>query len=194
MIDNISNSIIGKLSRENIIPEENRDIYIYGLQLLIATILKVIGLFAIALSFGVVKEMIVFMLFFSSLRIQAGGVHAETFLKCFISTVILIFSSIFVTRLIAENHFLNFQLVSIVLSIIVVFKYAPVETENKPLSKEEKVIYRRRSIVTVLLGSTIILATARLNNSLIGLGNIASIALLTQSLTLISFPIKKQEN
>lgn len=189
MVDSICNFIIYKLNKEQIIQEEKNEIYLYGLQLLMATLIKAVGLFVLAIIMGAVKESIIFMIFFSSLRIQAGGIHAHSLLKCFISTAIIMFSAIYIVRLFPYVQNLNIQIIMIVISIILVYMFAPVENENKPLSEEEKILYRKRSMITVLVGAIIIL----LNNSIPwifqGYSTIASMALLLESMTLL--PINK---
>lgn len=185
MVDNICNFIICKLNEEEIISEEKNEIYLYGLQLFIATLIKAVGLFVLAIIMGAVKESIIFMIFFTSLRIQAGGIHAHSLLKCFITTAIMLFTSIYIVKLIPYAHKLNIQIIMISTSILLVYKYAPVENENKPLSKEEYILYRKRSMITVVIGAIAIL----LNNSIPWVfqnySTIAAMALLLESITLL---------
>lgn len=89
-----------------------------------------------------------------------------------------------IANLVPLNLAPNMQLIAIVVSILLVYEYAPVETENKPLSKDEVLIYKRRSMVTVLISSIIILATMHLLDVRLVLVNIASLAILAESITL----------
>ena len=59
------------------------EVYEYGLTLLIGTIGKIIGFIIIGVLTGLLKEILVFIIFFSGLRLQAGGYHAKTALNCF---------------------------------------------------------------------------------------------------------------
>ena len=186
MIDFICNLIVTRLNKEGIIQKEDNEVYLYGLQLLLSTLLKILGLMIIAYGLGVVRESIIFLLSFSVLRIHAGGVHAHTLFKCFISTAILMFSSIFISRLIPDNYNLNIQVILIVISIIMIYRYAPVADENKPLTDDEYVLYKKRSIITVLVVAIIIFVNNSLPWSYQYLSNISSIALFTESLTLLS--------
>lgn len=184
MIDYISNILLTKLKSQNLIEEGDEEIHFYGFQLLIATVFKGIGLILVAALFDLIKETTLFIIFFSSLRIQAGGVHAKSFIKCFILTMLIAFTGIWVVGLIPKQYALNLQLVAIVISITLVYLYAPVETENKPLTKDEVLIYRKRSMITVMLGSVVIMGFTYLNEPGLMLGNIATMGFLTESITL----------
>lgn len=190
MIDYLNNKVIIKLSENKIIQNKDVEIYRYGLDLLSATIIKIVGLGIIALLLGVVKETFLFIICFSSLRIQAGGIHANTLLKCFIMTVVLTFGSIYLVGLLTKDQYIYFQVLSILLSIILVFRYAPIESSNKPLTNEEGVLYKSRSMATVVIWGIIILMINILYGSKTHFGNIASIGLLTESLTLLPLRLK----
>lgn len=84
-----------KLLENNIINEEDAEVYEYGLILLIGTLLKIIGFAAVGLITGYMKEIVVFLIFFSGLRIQAGGYHAKSVLNCFLGSLALIGIAIF---------------------------------------------------------------------------------------------------
>lgn len=185
MTDYICKSILKELNSKNIIKEEDIEVYYYGLQLLIATLFKCLGILIIAAFTGLVKEAVVFIIFFSSLRIQAGGYHAKTVLNCFIGTIILISISIILVKILSMAYQPYYILISMVASIALVFLYAPSESENKPLTKEEEIIYRQKSLQTVIIGNIIILILMAFSDKSIYFGVIASTGFLLESLTLI---------
>lgn len=192
MTQYMSEYLLKKL-RNKYILEEDIEVYRFGLELLIATFFKAIGLLIIGLAFGIMTEIIVLILFFSGLRIQAGGYHAKTPITCFLGTLGMIFTSTFLIRIIAIEYKIYFIFISVIISILMVIYYAPVENENRPLSEKEKVIYKRRSIVTVTLSSILVLIFTFLNNELIYLGQMAITGLLFESFTLINIKKKKKQ-
>lgn len=192
MINYICELTLEKLCSSNIIEEDQIEVYHYGLELLIATILKTLGFLIIAIVLNLVKEALIFTIFFSSLRIQAGGYHANTPFKCFVGTLILMFPGIILVGMIPMEKQLYYILINILISILLVYLYAPVESENKPLTKEEVKIYRHRSLLTVVGGSVIVLLLIYAYQSFIYLGSIALTAFSMESLTLIDFT-KKQK-
>lgn len=174
-----------RLCAKNIIKEEDREIYLYGLELLIATIFKGLVIVIIGALTRLIKEMLIFTLFFSGLRIQAGGYHAKTILGCLIGTLTIIFTSITLVRILPEDYQSYYILISMVASVVLIFLYAPLESENKPLSKEEKVLYRHRSLQTVIIGNIIILILIAFSDKFNYLGSIASTGFFIESLTII---------
>src|SRR5690606_22865170 len=87
MTDLVCRLTLKKLFDSNIINEEDMEVYEYGLTLLIGTISKIIGFIIIGLLTGLLMEILVFIIFFSGLRLQAGGYHAKTVLNCFLGSL-----------------------------------------------------------------------------------------------------------
>jgi len=187
MTDYICKFTLKKLYEKSIINEEDMEIYGYGLKLLISTIFKVLGFLAVGIFTGLLKETIIFILFFSSLRIQAGGYHAKTVIGCFLGTLVLIFTSIVLVKILPVDYTTYFILITLVVSNLLIFIYAPLENKNKPFTDEEKVVYKHRSILVAIIGSFIILASIGLGQKFVYLGTIASASFLLESLTLINF-------
>lgn len=186
MTQSISAFLLAKLCNKYVINQEDIDIYRFGIELLTVTFFKAIGLLIIGLAFGIISEIIVFTLFFSGLRVQAGGYHAKTPMKCFLATLGLIFMSIVLVKAISIKYEIYFILVSIATSFLMIIYVAPVENENRPLSKEEKILYKHRSILTVIVGSIIVLFFIYLNKQFIYLSKIGITGFLFESFTLIS--------
>lgn len=192
LVDYICKVTLKKLSDQQIIKDEDIEVYHYGLELLIATIFKVLGIMIIATIFCVVKETIIFTMFFSGLRIQAGGYHAKTIMGCFINMIFLTFPSIILVKIIPGNYLLYYILFTIIISKLLVFIYAPVDTENKPLTKEEKIVYRSRSLITVMTGSIIALLAIYFKIATIYIVSIGLTGFLVESLTLVNISVDKE--
>lgn len=184
MINQIACYIVNKMKNYDVANEENIDLYIYGLEILIITIIKYLGIFIISFLLGVVKEALVFVLAFSMLRNQAGGVHLKSFWICFIITNIITFSCIFLFKALPINHTAIYQIIMLIISIALVLIFAPVDTENKPLNEYEKKLYKRRSINVILIASIITIGLSLVFDSFITYGNIVSLAFLCEGITL----------
>lgn len=184
MIDGICRRITQNLLEKNIIEFEDHEIYMYGLQLFISTIFKGAGIYAIAYGLGWIKEVTVFLIAFGILRTYAGGYHSSTYFKCFILTVVTMLASITMAKYITIHYSYFITLPMLVISALLIFKYAPVDTPNKPLSVAECKIYRRKSIMVIILESLTIISAYILKRDLIIYCNIAAIAILLEALTL----------
>ncbi len=193
MINQIACYIVKKMRDNNTIDEENMDMHIFGLEILLITIIKYLGLFIMALLLGVIKEAIAFIIAFSMLRIQAGGVHLKSFWQCFIITNIITFSCIFLSKALPINHTPLYSVVMLIISAILVLVFAPVDTENKRLSELEKKLYKRRSIYVIIIGSIITISLGLIYSSLIIYGNIVSMGFLCEGITLIPLVLIKKE-
>ncbi|WIV11590.1 accessory gene regulator B family protein [Proteiniborus sp. MB09-C3] len=192
MINQMACYIFKKMKDNNAIDEENMDMYVFGIEILLITIIKYLGLFIISLLLGVVKEAIAFTLAFSMLRIQAGGVHLESFWQCFVITNIITFSFIFLSKALPISHTPLYSVIMLIISAILVLAFAPVDTENKRLNELEKKLYKKRSIYVIIIGSLITISLGLIYKSFITYGNIVSLGFLCEGITLTPLIARKK--
>lgn len=193
MINQIACYMSNKMKDSKVIDEDKIELYVFGIEIFLITLIKGIGLFIIASLLGLLKEAIAFILAFSMLRVQAGGVHLKSFCQCFIVTNIITFSCIFLTRILPINHTFLYQVFILAISIILVLVFAPVDTENKPLNVIEKRLYKKRSLYVIFIGSVIIISLGLVYDSFIIYGNIASLGFLCEGITLIPLVARKKK-
>ncbi len=184
MIDRLSKKITQRLLDKQIISFDDWEVYMYGLQVIISGIAKFTGLMIIAWVLGWIIEAIVFITAFSLLRINAGGFHTDTYLKCFLVTSVITILSIWIVK----NYFISslFIYTAIILfsvGILVLF-YAPVDTPNKRMVGNEKKIFKMRSIIVLMLEISIIVTTYFINPMLLVFCNIAAMAMIFEGITL----------
>lgn len=173
-----------KLERNSLIHVDDIDYCRYGIEMFILTVFKTTILLTLAVIAGLTKEVIIYMIAFSSLRIQAGGIHADSIILCLTITAFTAFISIRLSSMIPVDYALLFQIIAITIAGLLIYLYSPKDTPNKPLSKEEKIIYRRRSICTYIIGSLVILIGSIFINDFYYYSSIASFAFLIESITL----------
>lgn len=150
---------VNMLIDNGIIENEDREIYSYGLKQGILMILNIIITIVIGLLLQMMWQSILFMISYIPLRIYAGGYHARTQLKCFWYSILLIFVVLLAIKFIPWTSFIILGLALI--SGTIVYLLAPVEDQNKPLSKSEVKVYkiRARTILFLELVSILILIT-----------------------------------
>lgn len=118
----------------------------FGLECLLGEISK-IGVYCIVFYFmGFLNEFFISILFFSSLRLLAGGFHEDTYLRCLVTSFLIFLAIIF------AGTYLNFpfvlRIVFSIVSIILVYIYAPVDHPNKPIiSKLRRKRFKYSSIL-----------------------------------------------
>lgn len=143
MIENISKLIAEKVSSELNYDNERKEIIQYGTYALIQTLISIISVLILGLVFNIALEALIFLFTASILRKYSGGAHSESSNVC---TLLGIIISICIGFLIKSSFFakMNFELVVFIGIVIfvfgyfIVFKFAPVDTKNKPIKTEKK--------------------------------------------------------
>ncbi len=162
MFRKMSERIAGLLIANDIVSDENRDAYIYGLELLIPQILFYIGLLVISLFTKTLLLSLLFVVTYKVLRQYTGGFHCKSAEACLVVSVLiyLILLLLFNFRLAIVDMLLI--TVSITASVIL-FRFSPVEDKNKPLDDIEKIKYRRLSVIVTILAIFLIIISFFLN-------------------------------
>lgn len=166
MLYRISQGIVRTWQREQIIPSESSEAYVYGVQLLLSTLLNIICIAVISGLAALPFAWIPFLAGFIPLRITAGGFHAKTPLRCFITFcgAYLIFVAL-VLHLHASGIRLAI-LVNSIVTILAVYLCSPIPASNKPLSDEEIPQKRMLSIVITSVLLLISLSSIKFNTAL----------------------------
>jgi accessory gene regulator B len=154
----LSNRILEKLLKENRISKEYLEVYGYALEKLLAGLGNAILLLLTGLVFHIGIETMVFMAFYMPIRRYAGGIHASTRLRCTIISLFSVVAFIKVSSfLIIHISYWNYLSVGILILVnIIVFRYAPVDTANKRLSKENKIKYGKLSRIITIVESLLL--------------------------------------
>lgn len=168
MFDRLSQMITEKLITQKIIPDDQEELYSFGFNQGITMILNIITTLAIGFLLGEVLNSILFLAAYIPLRNYAGGYHAPTPLKCYLSSIGIMSAVLIMIKLI-DGLDPNFKtsllglgrnstfVVAFLLGAFVCALYAPQEDKNKPLDELEKKVYKRRTLI--VLGAEAVLAT-----------------------------------
>lgn len=143
MIENISRAVAEKVSNELNYDNERKEVIQYGTYALIQTLISIISVLILGLIFNIALEALIFLFTASILRKYSGGAHSESSNVC---TLLGIIISICVGFLIKSSFFVNMDfefiifagIVVFVFAYFIIFKYAPVDTPNKPIKTEKK--------------------------------------------------------
>lgn len=126
--------------------------YIYGMELFLSSFICSILLLLIGTITDTFFESIIFILFFSALRIYTGGFHAHSFMLCTVITLVNYIVIICIYRWL-YNYFsrLYVNLPVFILTLFVIVIVAPVDNPNNPLDKNQCVVYKKRAIITLFV-------------------------------------------
>jgi len=137
------------LVSNEIIIEENSNLYSYGLQQGLLMILNIATILGIGMVLNMVWESIVFLLTFIPLRSNAGGYHAKTQLRCYLYSVVMITVTLMGIKIIPWTGIICIALTLV--AGMIIFFLVPVEAVNKPLGQVEKAVYKKRTRFTLVL-------------------------------------------
>lgn len=185
LIDKISKAVSQKMLDASVISIEDKDIYYYGLQLIVSTIIKGMGLMIIALLFDKALEALIFIGAFGILRINAGGFHFDTYFKCFVVTSASMMLCIWIGSIAPLPLVPYIIACALAIAALSVFRYAPVDNPNRPLSEKECKKFRTRSLYAIIIISVIIIALCYVKADLNRYLCIASLAIMFEGITLL---------
>ena len=152
MINKLSSLISSKFVEHNIISKSVKDVYRYGIEITISSIIGFVITCLIGLLFCMLMQTMLFYVIFILLRSMTGGYHAKTYLKCnFIFSIITLFIVTFSKA--AYEMQISFGILTLLFlpSIAIFIWIAPVENVNKPIKAEKRVYWKSISIVTSVL-------------------------------------------
>jgi accessory gene regulator B len=130
--------------------DNEKEIYAYSIEVLISLLINFIILSITAYILKKQIELVIFIVFFSSLRSYAGGYHAKTHIECVSLSLCLFIISALVSSYLMEYGEI-ILLLGVLFSIIMVFVLAPSESKNKPLSKKKYKKYKTISRILVIV-------------------------------------------
>ena len=126
MISKLAKSMALFFADKNLIAAEDKEVYAYGAELLLSTVFNLVIALVIALITNTFWQCLVFLTSFVTIRIYAGGYHADTHRNCMLTLVCV--QGLFV--LIIKNFSAEKVKVAIpimlMLSIAVIILLAPV--------------------------------------------------------------------
>lgn len=149
MFHNLAVDIAFLLIKNKIVDIQQRDIYVYGLEVILLNGSLLLVFLITSLLCGEMINFWAYLIFFLPLRLFSGGYHAEKSESCFVLSTIMYGISIAVTKFFPMLY-LNWKWITAgVISVIVILILSPMVNENNPLTKAQQ--KRNRIIICVLL-------------------------------------------
>lgn len=134
-----------------------------GLEILLINISKFIIIFVIAARFNLLKESILMVLVFASIRRNAFGLHAKNSIVCTLVSLGIFVLGSYLSYYLKFNNFTVFAVFTIV--NILLYKYAPADTENHPLIGAN--LRKKRKKEAVITGLVLMIIALLFPNTII---------------------------
>ena len=138
--------------------KNERDIIIYGLEIILHNIALIIILIFLGIVTNTLLETMLFVMIHIVIQRKTGGYHTSTRFGCFLVTTIAWFGAIMTVKMQVRYEFLSFPtaICLCIGMIIITLICAPVENINKPLTEETKIINRIISIELMITFSILL--------------------------------------
>lgn len=152
----IAEDIAFLLIKSKAVDIEERDIYVFGIEVLLLNSVNVLTALIISLITNTMWHFMAFLLIYMPLRIFSGGYHAKHSETCFIISTLVYIASVLTVKvypLLYTNTVITAAL--LIPSILLTFILAPVVNKNNPLSEDERKRNRLVSIVLIAIDSVI---------------------------------------
>ncbi|MGL4760640.1 MAG: accessory gene regulator B family protein [Sarcina sp.] len=154
MIQSYAAKITFFLIKNEKITNEEKDVYQYGFETLLAFLLNIVVILSIALIIGNIGPTILFLVGYCCLRQYTGGYHAGNYKKC-----LMLFIAIYLSNIVVLESLLIYEkkwviILASIISYMCICLIGPVECENNKLEEEQIKKYKKivRYIATVILG------------------------------------------
>ncbi len=124
----------------------------FGLELFLGEIVKLICLVTISYILGILPEVLVITATAGILRLASGGEHCSEYYRCLIGGtlcfMLLGWGVHYFTPMLGQQELFFVVLLSFLIAEIALWKYAPGDTENKPITEEkDKIKYKKWSLI-----------------------------------------------
>lgn len=142
---------------QNVICEEDKEVYNYSIDILLSLVLDTVLILVIGIVMKHFSVSVVFALLFPILRKHTGGYHAKTKLQCRIVSTVLVFIAISIVTFMQDiSGILKIVYLGVVVSfyLIITYFFVPIENNFKPLDETNR---RHNKKVSVIYGILIFL-------------------------------------
>lgn len=124
--------------------EEDRNIYLYGYQMLFEFCVNIVTSIIIAGIFQAYDIVFIFTIGYLLLRGYVGGYHARTSLGCFCCSASILIASVIAVKFIASLSISSWVFFLEVIMLPCVFHGTPMSDVNKPITENESIYFNKK--------------------------------------------------
>lgn len=151
MIIKIAEKATGILLQENIITEDFKDIYQYGMEVIVSTILDLLLVLTMGVVLNATTQGITYFLVLATVRTQAGGYHASSYFRCS-----LVYCGTFIVSLLMVKALIFLKinpallLLVLLINTFFIWWYAPV-LNNRTMDDIERKHAKKKAVIRCLI-------------------------------------------
>jgi accessory gene regulator B len=189
MIIRIASKVVKRFVDNSVIDDTERELYLYGFFVLISQILYFILTIIFGILLDIVLQSVIFYVTFQFIRRYAGGIHASSELKCEVMTTTSIFLCLLCVKLSEMIDLQNPILVLTLIATIAIFILSPLDTPEKPLTKEEFQYFRKISLLVLTIMLFVIIVSVIIKSSI---SYPICLSIILEGILLITGKIKRE--
>lgn len=157
MANKVALMITDYLSKNKTINENQRDVYIYGFEILVSNIINLCLIVGLGFIMGTVSHSVLFYIVFVVTRSYSGGYHAESYFKCNVLFTVIYLTTLLLSKLMNPFMSLVYLLVFLAIYVGCIIEYAPIDNEHKKLTTKDKKRFKKISIIISFIWTGIII-------------------------------------
>ena len=143
MFEAVVQKIVHNQIEAGSIEESEKEVYLYGYQMLIEFCINIFVSVLIAFTFRAFVEVIIFTITFLLIRGYVGGYHAKTSLGCFCWSASILIGSVVMVKIVGGQEWWQWLFLLESIAMPCVFKESPVPTANKPITDNERIHFKK---------------------------------------------------
>ena len=159
----VVNSIMNNITKYYNYDDTKLDEIKYGIESLYLTISKTIIILIGCIILKIVKPLLLLFIFYGIIRLTGFGVHAKKSWHCWVTSLLMFIGIPILISIISVNN--NIIFITYLICMILMLKYAPADTEKRPLiNKNKRALYK---VLTLLITFIYLILSLILKNQII---------------------------
>ena len=142
MISNISKRIVKWLLDAGAISQNQEELFSYATYMLLFNMAPLFLVIVLGAMFGLVKEGIVMLIPFLTIRKFSGGFHLQSPISCICLSVLLLSGSLWLAKYVVDNNWNVSFSILVCLAAIQIFCVSPIDSASRRLTEKEQQAFR----------------------------------------------------
>ena len=140
--------------------DDEYEIVKYGITILLEIVVGVLLAIVSGIVWKCLPKMLLFIIFFVSIRVNAGGLHMKSACGClaFSSIVFCIVSAFF-----QKCADISMPIGCVIGAALLIYIFSPVEDFNKKLYQSEKKLFKKRTMIILIIEMLVWIMLRRIN-------------------------------
>jgi len=142
MIRTLSSKVAKWLEQEGNISPKDRELFSYAIYSFLFGLLPIFIVTLLGLAFGMLWEGMLMITPFMLIRKFSGGYHLNSSILCVVLSIALLALAMGFIKLIDQNGYIQLLTVFVLLSVVCLCTFSPVENDARKLTDKERQLFR----------------------------------------------------